>query len=239
MILTRPRRLLSLATAAVVLVGLLAPPLHHAAEERLTAHMLQHLGLMLIAAPLLAIGRPLVTAIEWLPRRLRRRVGRLLAGIPGRRIAGYPAVIWATHAAVLWAWHVPALYDRALADALLHSAEHATFLLSAAAFWSLLLYAPGRRRLGVGGALVYLFTMAMQSTILGALLVLADRPWYASHARFPSRSGPSPLEDQHVAGLIMWIPASVIYAVAMLGLVASWLSRRPTSADAVAERRAL
>ncbi|MGH7313734.1 MAG: cytochrome c oxidase assembly protein, partial [Candidatus Rokuibacteriota bacterium] len=118
------------------------------------------------------------------------------------------------------------------------AAEHATFLLSAAAFWSLLLHEPGRRRLGVGSALVYLFTMAMQGTILGALLVLADRPWYASHARALSRPGLSPLEDQHVSGLIMWIPAGVVYAAAMLALVATWLSPRPTRPDAVAGRQA-
>ncbi len=198
--------------------------------------MLQHLGLMLIAAPLLAAGRPLVTVLERLPRRLRRPVARLIARIPGRRIVSHPAVVWTAHATVLWAWHVPALYERALASDVLHAAEHATFLLSAVAFWSLLLQERGRRRLGVGGGLIYLFTMAMQGTILGALLTLAERPWYASHAA--SQRWLSPLEDQHVAGLIMWIPAGVVYAAAMLALVATWVAPRPTAPNAVAGRQA-
>lgn len=179
-----------------------------------------------------------LTAIEALPRRLRRPLARGLAAVPGRPIVGQPAVVWAALATVLWAWHVPALYDRALASPLVHAAEHATFLLSAAAFWALLLHEPGRWRLGVGGGLVYLFTMGMQGTILGALLVLADRPWYAAHAQGLPASGLSPLEDQHVAGLIMWIPAGVVYAAAMLALVATWLAPRPPAPDVVAGRPA-
>lgn len=232
------RRRLALASSAVVLGGLLLPPMHRLAETLLTAHMLQHLGLMLIAAPLLAAGRPILTVIEAIPRRLRRPVARGLAAMPGRRILGQPAVVWTAHASVLWAWHVPALYDRALASHVLHAMEHATFLLSAAAFWSLLLHERGRRRLGVGGGLVYVFTMGMQGTILGALLVLADRPWYAAHAQGVPASGLSPLEDQHVAGLIMWIPAGVVYAAAMLALVATWLAPRRPAPDAVAGRPA-
>jgi putative membrane protein len=222
------RRIACLAAGVIVVAAVLCPPAHRLAEALLTAHMIQHLALVLVAAPLLAAGRPATTIVRALPRTARRRAARILAGLPARRpIAAalrHPGVVWGAHVGVLWAWHMPWLYDRALDSAALHAAEHATFVASGVAFWGVLVRPHDRRRLGVGGGLVYLFTAAVQSTMLGALLTLADRPWYTAHMATATRvTGLSPLEDQHVAGLLMWIPAGCVYLAAILTLVASWL----------------
>ena len=219
------RRAALLAAGAAVVAAALCPPAHRLAEALLSAHMIQHLALVLVAAPLLAAGRPATTIFGALPQTARRRVARIFAGIPARRSVRaalrHPGVVWGAHGSALWAWHTPWLYDRAIDSAPLHAAEHASFLLSAVAFWGLLVRPHNRRRLGVGGGLVYLFAAAIQSTVLGALLALAERPWYSAHAS--GVGGLSPLEDQHVAGLIMWIPAGCVYLAAILALVASWL----------------
>ena len=234
------RRIASLAAGLVVVAAALCPPMHRLAEALLTAHMIQHLALVLVAAPLLAAGRPATAIVRALPFTTRRRVARILVRVPARRRIGaalrHPGFVWGGHVSVLWMWHMPWLYDRALDSAALHAAEHASFVASAVAFWGVLVRPHDRRRLGVGGGLVYLFTAAIQSTLLGALLTLADRPWYAAHAGSAERvGGLSPLEDQHVAGLIMWIPASLVYLAAILALVASWVV---APADGGAERRA-
>jgi putative membrane protein len=237
----RARRVACLAAGVIVVTGALSPPAHRLAEALLTAHMIQHLALVLVAAPLLAAGRPAATIVRALPRTARRRAARILARVPARRpiraALRHPGFVWGAHAGVLWAWHMPWLYDRALDSAVLHAAEHASFVASGVAFWGVLARPRDRRRLGVGGGLVYLFTAAIQSTVLGALLTLADRPWYAAHAATAERaSGLSPLEDQHVAGLIMWIPAGCVYLAAILVLVASWLIA-PAEPGAAPEHR--
>jgi putative membrane protein len=217
-----------LLAGTVVVTGALCPPVHRLAEELLSAHMIQHLALVLVAAPLLAAGRPATTILGALPRSARRRVARIVVGIPVRRqvmsAVRHPGLVWGAHVGALWAWHMPWLYDRAVDRAGLHAVEHASFLASAVAFWGVLVRPHDRRRLGVGGGLVYLFAAGIQSTVLGALMALADAPWYGAHASRLDRVGAlSALEDQHVAGLIMWIPAGCVYLAAILALVASWV----------------
>jgi cytochrome c oxidase assembly factor CtaG len=225
---TRARRRACLGAGLIVVAAALCPPAHRLAEALLTAHMIQHLALVLVAAPLLAAGRPATTITRALPRAARRRVARILAAVPARRsisaASRHPGFVWGAHAAVLWAWHMPWLYDRALESAALHAVEHASFVASGVAFWGVLARPRDRHSLGVGGGLVYLFTAAIQSTVLGALLALAERPWYTAHAATAAPvGGLSPLEDQHVAGLVMWIPAGCVYLAAILALVASWV----------------
>jgi putative membrane protein len=236
----RAHRIAFLSAGLVVTAAALCPPVHRMAETLLTAHMVQHLALVLVASPLLAAGRPLITIVRALPRPARRLVARGAATVPAWRRLGaalrHPGVVWAAHASVLWAWHMPWLYDRAVGSAALHAVEHASFMATGVAFWSVLVRPRERRRLGVGGGLVYLFTAAIQSTVLGALLTLAERPWYVAHA-----GGLSPLQDQHVAGLIMWIPAGCVYLAAILALVASWVmpaaDRRAAPVPGACEQR--
>lgn len=227
-------RLVSLIAAGVTVVVALAPPVHELAREYLAIHMVQHLLLILIAAPLVALGAASQTIGHLLPVTARRTAGRAIVAIPFyaglRDAARHPILVWSLHVAVVWAWHLPWLYELALAHEWLHALEHATFLGSAILFWSLVVRPAGRIRLGAGGGLVYVFAAAMQCTVLGALLVLADRPWYPSHVR--TAGAASALIDQQLAGVLMWVPAGCVYVAAILILLGAWLgeSRRRAAA---------
>lgn len=221
--LTRPR---SAARAAAFVGGLLAvaaallSPLDRVSEALFSAHMLQHLVLMVVAAPLLVVGRPLATILLGLPRGVRRQAARLRAATAGpiRRLRR-PAVAWVVLTIPLWAWHSPALYTAALERAPVHALEHATFLLPSVLVWSIVLRGRPRVLHGVLGRALFLVAAALQGAILGALLLFATSPLYPVHADGPDRWGLTPLEDQQLAGALMWIPPSAVYLVAAAALV--------------------
>ena len=215
------------------LVVALVSPLHPLGEELFSAHMVQHEILMLVSAPLLVVSRPLVTFLWALPFRWRRMLGQL-----SKRHAVHSTWIWLTapltawwiHAVAIWAWHAPPLMDATLRSDLVHSLQHLSFLLSALLFWWALFYAHGRRAYGSG--VLYIFTTALHTGILGALLTFAPHPWYAPYATTTQQHGLTPLQDQQIGGLIMWVPASIVYIVAGLYLFAAWMRE----SDALLER---
>jgi putative membrane protein len=175
--------------------------------------MVQHQVLMLGAAPLIVLG--------WPPPRWLRGLGspgrRLLRWRPTRGAwrAGTSVLgAWVLQALTLWAWHAPAFFDAALETPPLHALEHASFLLTAVLFWGSLLH-PGAA--GYGAAVASTFTTALHTGALGALLTFGPTPRYAAYG------GPGALEDQQLAGLIMWIPSGAILVAAGVGLAAAWL----------------
>ena len=196
-----------------------------------SVHMLQHLLFVMIAAPLLVLGQPHIALLWALPKRTRRSIARAWRGAPALRstwcLTSHPAVAWTLHTAALWAWHAPRLYEGAVRHEGLHALEHASFLLTALLFWWVLLGHGARRRLGFGVAMLYLFTASLQSVILGALLTLARQPWYQVHYGTTAPWGLTPLEDQHLAGLIMWVPAGLIYLAALVPWVLDTLAEQP------------
>lgn len=205
-------------TGLLALLVALESPLDGLSADLFAAHMVQHLLLILVAAPLLVLPAPLAGLLWGLPADARRGVvvlGRWLPGWLGR-----PAVAFGLHVLAVWAWHLPRLYEAAVANPWVHVAEHACFLGTAALFWWALLH----RRGAYGAAVLYVFGMAIQSTALGALLTFARSPWYASHLATTAAWGLSPLEDQQLAGLIMWVPGGLIYLAAALGLFGMWLN---------------
>lgn len=210
----------------------LGPPLHEAAEELFAAHMVQHLVLVMVAAPLLAAGLPEPTVFGRLSRAARQAIGRWLRRtrrlLPFAR-AGAPAlvVVWLLHVVILWAWHAPGLYEAALRQPVLHAIEHASLLGSATAFWAVIRQRRGHRAPGTVGALLYLFAGAGQSTALGALLTLTPQPSYAIHAATVENWGLTPLADQHVAGLIMWVLGGLGYLIAALVVLRRILQEEP------------
>jgi cytochrome c oxidase assembly factor CtaG len=127
-----------------------------------------------------------------------------------------PLVAVTLHVAALWLWHVPVLYDAALRHESVHVAEHASFLLTALLFWYPIADARPRRRVGVGIATLSLFAAGLQCTLLGALITMARHPWYVGHYATTAAWGLTPLEDQQLAGLVMWIPAGLVYLVALI-----------------------
>ena len=208
----------------LVVVIALAPPLDPLGARLFSAHMLQHELLMTVAAPLLVVGRPLAVWAWALSLGGRRAIGRFFHH-PAWRIPWLaltaPLAAWGVHAAVLWLWHVPLLFDAALADEGLHALQHTAFLGSALLFWWSVLGAA--TRMGQGIALLSLFTTMVHTGALGALLTLAPTAWYAPYRSTAPALGWSPLEDQQLGGLLMWIPAGLIYAGCALRLAVDWL----------------
>ena len=199
-----------------VLVVALLSPLHGASEQIFSAHMAQHELLMVIVAPLLVLGRPGVAFTWAMPRRLRRPVGRMM------RFSPRPLDAWLVHGIVIWVWHVPALFESTLRSDAMHALQHASFLGSALVFWSAVIRP--RRRASLGLSIVYLFTTAVHTGVLGALMTFARAPWYPAYAGTAQLWSLTPAEDQQLAGLIMWIPASIAYLVAALFILRRWLA---------------
>jgi putative membrane protein len=229
------RRGLSFAGGILALVVALGSPLDGLSEALFAAHMVQHLLLLLVAAPLLVLSEPLAPLLWSLPR--EKRIA--LAGWARRRhvLASFwhfvnrPLVAWLLSTTILWIWHLPALYDAATENAAIHALEHGCFLASALAFWWVL-PRRNRRALSGGAGVLYLFAAGMQSGVLGALMTFAGSAWYSAHTTTTVAWGFTPLEDQQLAGLIMWIPASVIYLVAAAVLFVAWLREMEASDNA-------
>lgn len=203
----------------------LVSPLHPWGEVLFAAHMTQHEILMLVAAPLLVLGRPLLPFLWALPRSWRGRVGgvgKLRWVQRSWRTLTNPLVAWAIHTAALWVWHAPVLFQATLKSDLVHTLQHVSFLGSALLFWWALVH--GRRGLlGYGVAVLYMFTTSIQSGALGALLTFASTVWYPAYANSTASWGLTPLEDQQLGGLIMWVPAGLVYIVAGLALMVGWM----------------
>jgi putative membrane protein len=213
------------AAGWTLLAVALVSPLHRAGEALLSAHMVQHELLMVAAAPLLVLGRPLVAAAWALPRGWRGVAGRAAAWRPASaawRAATHPLAAWTLHAAAVWGWHLPGPYQAALASDGWHAAQHASFLGTALLFWWSVTH--GRAvRAGHGAALVSVFTTALHTGGLGALLTFAGTPWYPAYASTAPAWGWTALEDQQMAGLVMWIPGGLSYLAAALFLFAAWM----------------
>jgi len=208
---------LALATA-------LSPALDEWSEQWLAAHMVQHELLMIVAAPLMAVGAPMVGLLWAMPSQLRLRV---VAAVHRRSLTAVwsmltsPPSAFCLYGVALWVWHLPALYDYALEQEAVHVVQHLCFFGTATLFWWGI--AHGRHgRLGYGAAVVYVFATAVHGGLLGALLTLSPRVWYAPYVAHHG-AGLTPLEDQQLADLLMWVPASLVFVAAGLILLAAWL----------------
>lgn len=215
--------------AVVFLSGLaimalaLASPLDELTHRWLAAHMVQHLLLMVVVAPLVWMGAPVVPLLVGLPGWAR---GIVLSGLSGAgircvtRALVHPAVGWVAFALSFWFWHVPALYDLALESDFWHYVEHACFLASALLFWRPVILAwPARMAWPRWTMIPYLGLAMFQSLPLAAILTFSDRVIYAGY---------SSLDDQALAGVIMWLPGSLPLLLPILRLVVE-LSSHPVA----------
>lgn len=203
----------------VALCATLVWPLHGMSPSSLSLHMVQHMVLIAVAAPLLALGKPWAPILLSFPEVSRARLLGWWRSIKLLRLQVLiqPPLATALHGTVVWLWHAPFFYNLALTNEIVHVIEHISFLGSALLFWWALLRS-GSRADGFGpGVLAALLTL-MHTGVLGALLTFAPAPLYERYDMF-SRSGLSPLEDQQLAGLIMWIPPSAVYLTAGLALI--------------------
>jgi putative membrane protein len=210
-----------LASLALTLLS----PLHRLGGELFSAHMAQHELLMLIAAPLLVLGQPGTPMLWAFPPSWRIRFGKaakvqMIA--KSWKAVSAPMAAWVIHGLAVWLWHVPAFYQATLDSDLMHTAQHATFLGTALLFWWTLLHGRGGR-MTYGAAVAYVFTTAVHTSILGALLTCSTRLWYPAYIGRTTAWGLSALQDQQLGGLIMWVPAGLVYIGLALWMFAGWL----------------
>jgi len=225
-------RVVTFGAGIAALVVALISPLDALSGALFGAHMVQHVLLTLVAAPLLVLSSPLQTMAWGLPPHLRRRAGRWQGRVrallwwPGLPIAGL-----AIYTLVFTAWHLPVAYDAALRHDAVHALEHLTMMGAALALWAPIVR-PRRTHGGVG--VVLLFISLIASGILAALLVFAPTAWYAHPPM--GGWGLTPLEDQQIAGAVMWVGGGIIYVVAGAIVLMRWL-RADEEATARREQR--
>lgn len=215
----RPARSPVLFAGGLTTLGVaLVSPLDGLAGTTLTAHMVQHLLLTAVAAPLLVAGAPMPALLAGIPPSWRavlgavhRRARRAGAGRPGWIAAGA-----ATQTGALWLWHAPLLHDGALRHEALHVAEHVSLLAAALFFWWAV--AGLGRRSAYGTGVLALFAGMLPITALGAAMATAGAPWYASYGL-----GAGALDDQRLAGVVMWGYGGLAGVVAATTLFAAWL----------------
>lgn len=221
----RVRRAAAFVGGWVMLVVALVSPLDGLGAALFSAHMLQHELLMIVAAPLLVVGRPLGVWVWALPARWRKRVGTAVRWRPLQAVWSVitaPAGAWLLHAAALWLWHMPAFFQSALLHPWVHTLQHTSFLASALLFWWAIFRRPG------GAAMLSLFTTMAHTGALGALLTLARGLWYPIYVEPSAALGFDALQDQQMGGLVMWVPGGIAYVAGALVMMTRWLDERHT-----------
>jgi cytochrome c oxidase assembly factor CtaG len=221
-----PRRLAAAMTSLVAVGVALCSPLDGLAHERFAAHMVQHLLLTTLAAPLALLADPFPIVLWALSGRARRALRPLFVRHgPLRRLLGvltWMPIAWLLHALTLWLWHLPGPYERALANGFVHALEHASFVVTALLFWWPLLGPAPRARPPArrGASVVYMVLAGFQSGTLGLGLMLWPTLLYPSYAR----QGASGLDDQAWGGIVMWSVGGVVDMAVVMALLWRFLA---------------
>jgi cytochrome c oxidase assembly factor CtaG len=207
-------------------------PLDPLSDTLFSAHMAQHILLLMVAPGLIVLAAPWLRLWQPLPLGFRRTVAKSVArgrwSAPLRalgRLVSRPLPAWIAFNAVLVAWHVPVLYDATLSSEAVHDLEHALFFLAGIVFWLQVVDSPPvRARLDYGLRAVYLTGALLVSWVLAIVLALASSPFYPAYAHLAHRTaGLSALADQEIAGGVMWVPGSIPFTIAFIWALYRWL----------------
>lgn len=216
---------LGLAAIATALLS----PLDAASSALMSAHMLQHDLLLLVAAPLLVVARPGPRLLRGLPGPGRRTLGRTRRGLRlghhHARILHHPVLGVLALVVALWSWHAAAPYTAALDHDFIHVAEHSSMLVAGWLFWAATAAAARAGRPAT--AVAMLFVAALQGVLLGMLLLFSSAAWYDAFASSTQAWGLTPLADQQLAGVLLWLPASLLYVLVAVRLVVRVLDDDP------------
>ena len=205
------------ALGLILIFAALVTPLDSLSDVALfSAHMVQHILLMLVAPACLLLGTP----GYWV---------RYVYGLPVLKrvlpIITRPLVTLIAFNAIMWVWHIPSLYERALRNPNLHILEHMMFLGAGVLLWLPIIHdVPPTRVLSYPARMAYLFACMISSSLLGAIFTLASTIAFPFYGNAPLAFGLAPITDQQLAGLIMWIPGSGVFFVAILLVFAAWLN---------------
>jgi cytochrome c oxidase assembly factor CtaG len=212
--------IVAFALAIVTLAGVLIGPMDALSDASLSWHMVQHMTLIDVVAPLLVLAAPVRLLLAVLPVRPASRVARAFASAP-LRWAFNPAFAWLQLAAVLYGVHFSPLYEAALENEGVHAAEHLLFLGSGIIFWTpLLAVAPAPHAPSYPVRILSVFLALPMSAFLGFAFYVARHPMYPHYAKLPGA-----LADQMNAGAVMWIAGGAPLFAALLWLVAEWGAR--------------
>lgn len=218
------RRALPFGLGLLVLLAALVSPIDTLGDTYLfSAHMLQHLLLLMIVPPLLLLGIPRGAGIRMLRPRFLKRLEQTLS---------HPLVAWLLGIGTIWAWHLPVLYNTALANEQIHLLEHVTFLVTATIFWWPILSPIEERRMKLTAAIPYLFFASAASSILGIFLAFAHPGLYPAYLSpvdaygilpvLRDGWGFTPAFDQQAGGLLMWVAGTPVYLLGALSALARW-----------------
>lgn len=221
-------RALAFSAGTVLLALALLSPLDAWSDQLFAAHMAQHLILMMVAPPLLVLGHPVAVMLWALPRERRHAAARWWQRShvvrPFVDRARSPLVAWLAASGVLWFWHLPRPYGLAFTEPIAHAFEHLSFFLTSMLFWRVVIEDPQSRRLPLGATMIFVVTFAMENAMLAAILIFAPRVLYDVHAVAPAWSSFTPVEDQQLAGVLMWSVTGVADLVALAWLFVAWLA---------------
>jgi putative membrane protein len=191
-----------------------------------SAHMVQHLLFVIVAAPLLVIGLTPAARAWLVPKSWRVGLGRWwhrqkVLNTTWQHLSS-PWLVWLLHAGAVALWHIPYFYQLAVVNDFAHFLEHMSFLLTALLFWWVVIGIGEHRRLDYGLGMLYVFTMAMFQGVIGALITFSRHPWYPIYAGSVEAWGLTALDDQQLAGAIMWVPGNFVYLLAFVWLMYEW-----------------
>ena len=208
-----------------------------------TLHMVQHLLIMMVGAPLLMLADPYPFVVWGLPPNTRRALIDLLTpwATVRQKLCRFttPWLVWGLYVGATWLWHVPAAYDAALRSELLHVIEHMAFFVTALLFWWLVTGATPRLqgRLGYGFRIGYSLLALAQNEVLGVGIAFASEPLYVYYTTVPRLWGLSVLEDQALGAALMWVPGGMMYALTAIVLLARFLDQEEKAMNNEAMRQ--
>ncbi len=224
-------RAVGFASGMLCILIALSPQVDRYVEAHLSAHMAQHLALLLIAPPLLVLGAPMAAFLWALPARFRPWAGKLVRRTERRHSPWHyalwqPLIVWTLYIGALTIWHFPSFYEAALGNRWIHDFQHVTFVATALLFWRALLDPFSRLRVNGGIGVVTVFATSLHGGLLGVLMTFSPRVWYGWYAE---GAGASPaLQDQQLAGLLMWMPAGIVYAILAVLVFYRWVDAKRT-----------
>ena len=209
-----------------VLLLALVSPLDAVADDLFSGHMFQHMLLLLVIPPLLVYGRPVITwlwAFDLDGRRALVRGWKRARLDATFRALMHPLVVWVLLTVALCFWHLPGPYDAAVRSEWLHDLEHLSFLVVSLQFWTLVIEPYGQRRaLGYGATVLFVVSAGFVMGMIGAVLTFAPAPLYGVYLHTTQPYGLTPLDDQQLAGIIMWIPSNLVHAGALCTVFFAW-----------------
>jgi cytochrome c oxidase assembly factor CtaG len=215
----------------------LQSPIAAYSDRLLSVHMVQHLLLTMVAAPLLVLGAPVTLALRASSRSVRERVVLPLVHSRVARLLSHPVVSWSAFVAAMWATHFTSVYEEALGSETIHSLEHVLYVATAVLFWRPVMgLDPGPSRISHPARLLYLFLSMPPMAFLGLAIYSSDQVLYPHYLATAAAHGTSALADQHLAGALMWITPMVLFLPAMAFVLFDWMTTDAREADRVDAR---